>query len=126
MELQPGDEIAGVVVSQRPWPPRSVRAWCGCGALYDFKRATLAAYRRQGRPARCPACRQRGGRPAGATRATGPATKRAAEAVRLLREGVPHSVVAKSVGVSVQTVEVWWLRWVVYPEWLEMRRELGR
>ena len=32
---------------------------------------------------------------------------------------------AIAVGVAVQTAEVWYLRWIVYPEWKAMKEQQG-
>lgn len=58
-------------------------------------------------------------------RRNGPQSPASRDAVRLMQGGATFWQAAIAVGVAVQTAEVWYLRWIVYPEWKAMKEQQG-
>jgi hypothetical protein len=60
------------------------------------------------------------------SRHSGPRTVKASNAVDLLKAGMKPKAVAAKVGMKPSTVDVLYLRWVIYPEWEQMKLERDR
>ncbi len=55
-----------------------------------------------------------------------PRSPNARDAVRLMRGGASFRQVADALGITVQAVEKFWLRWIVLPENEALRAEVER
>ena len=127
----PGAEFAGCVVSSSYNGGPLVELRCGCGTLFRRKKRTIISACRDNRKLVCEGCQYeiRSKRAKAlllnATnknlRKERPKNPKTVEAISLLQQGKSLREVSKTLKVSVQTVNVWWLRWIVYPEWVELK-----
>ena len=117
--FNPGDSIGECVVVSRVHRGYILR--CPCQATFPIPSQRAAWPKR----VLCPACRPTN-RPAAVilppqNRKRGEPAERVRKGVAMLQQGYTVGEVAKELGVKHSSAEKWFFRWVVYPEWLEMK-----